>query len=552
MKIVRVLPAAILLATSLLLPAQQQQQQMDQQVKAGSSPEVKTAPKIAKEDRLLAMQTLEIAESTSRGFEPPMRTWGLLQLGQTFSADKPAKATELLRDAFTASLSVADDPETKESLQDEIFRALLPLSQADVEERLAQAEPKVRKRASETIVRRYVEKKQFGPAMDLVTQVAGWDEFPYGAGTALLLVMPAEMQAEKMSILTQAVGSYKAHEHTEPPMGDNFTQMIVRFGPHMPPKVALEAIDELLSQAKKSDQKANGVLSSAAGTFSFNSVYEYQLFAVMPLLRVLDEGRAEALLKENQTIKASLDKFPAGLQSLDPTMTDAPPKEGERGGIMQTWGMGDGPSGDNGMYQMHEMQRKADEIINDSHKNPVQAIAAAQALPVKMGRMFPPRAHALEGIARENFKDNPGPAKQAIDEMRKAIADLDLSQQARFLSIAADLYFKMGDKESAGKVIGEGFKVADKILDKDMNPDDPNKALKAYWPASDAYRRFIDVQAKLSHRGAADILKEIKDPEVRTVESIMLSRALLGLAMKRVRVEQKTKNDNMIMMMSAE
>ncbi len=488
MKILSFLPAAVLLATSLLLPAQQQQQ-MDQQVKSGPAPEAKTAPKIAKEDRLLAMQTLEIAESTSRGFEPPMRTWGLLQLGQTFSADKPAKAIELLKDAFTASLSVADDPETKESLQDEIFRALLPLSQADVEERLAQAEPKVRKRASETIVRRYVEKKQFGPAMDLMTQVAGWDEL---------------------------------------------------------------AIDELLSQAKKSDQKANGVLSSAAGTFSFNSVYEYQLFAVMPLLRVLDEGRAEALLKENQTIKASLDKFPAGLQSLDPTMTDAPPKEGERGGIMQTWGMGDGPSGDNGMYQMHEMQRKADEIINDSHKNPVQAIAGAQALPVKMGRMFPPRAHALEGIARENFKDNPGPAKQAIDEMRKAIADLDLSQQARFLSIAADLYFKMGDKESAGKVIGEGFKVADKILDKDMNPDDPNKALKAYWPSADAYRRFIDVQAKLSHRGAADILKEIKDPEVRTVESIMLSRALLGLAMKRVRVEQKTKNDNMIMMMSAE
>lgn len=202
------------------------------------------------------------------------------------------------------------------------------------------------------------------------------------------------------------------------------------------------------------------------------------------------------------------------------------------------------------MYQLHEMQRKADQIVADSHKNPIQAIAAAQALPVKISQRFPPRAHALEGIARENFKDNPGPAKQAIDEMRKAITDLDLSQQARFLSVASDLYLKMGEKESASKVIGEGFKVADKILEKDMNPDDPNKALKAYWPSSDAYRRFIDVQARLSHRGAADILKEIKDPEVRTVESIMLSRALLGLTMKRVRVEQKTKNDNMIMMMS--
>jgi len=282
-----------------------------------------------------------------------------------------------------------------------------------------------------------------------------------------------------MSVLTQAVASYKAHEHTEAPLDDNFTQMIVRFGPRMPPKLALEAIDELLSQAKKSDQKGAGILSSAAGTASFNSIYEYQLFAVMPLLRVLDEGRAETLLKENQTLKATLDKFPAGMQSLDPTMTDSPPKEGDSGGMMKSWGSGAGASGGDGMYQVHEMQRRTSEIISDSHKNPVQAIAAAQALPVKMGQRFPPRAHALEGIARENFKDNPGAAKQAVDEVRKAITDLDLSQQARFLSIAADLYFKMDDKESAAKVIGDGFKVEGKILDKDMKPDDPNKALKA-------------------------------------------------------------------------
>src|SRR5260221_4573065 len=108
------------------------------------------------------------------------------------------------------------------------------------------------------MVRIYIEKNHTAPAIDLVTQVTGWDEFPYGAGTALLLAMPAEMQSEKMSVLTQAVASYKAHEHTDAPMGDNFTQMIVRFGPRMPPKLALEAIDELLSQAKKSDQKCTG------------------------------------------------------------------------------------------------------------------------------------------------------------------------------------------------------------------------------------------------------------------------------------------------------
>jgi len=63
-------------------------------------------------------------------------------------------------------------------------------------------------------------------------------------------------------------------------------------------------------------------------------------------------------------------------------------------GMMKSWGSGAGASGGDGMYQVHEMQRRTSEIISDSHKNPVQAIAAAQALPVKMGQRFPPRAHA--------------------------------------------------------------------------------------------------------------------------------------------------------------
>jgi len=546
MKTVRIFSLAVLLTAGPAVMTRQQQQQMEQQVKAGPAPAASKAPsKAVKEDRQLAMQLLEVSESTSRGFEPPMRTYGLFQLGEIFtSSDKP-KATELLKDAFTASLSIADDNDTKEALQNEIFRDLLPLSQAEVEERLAQAEPAVRKRASEAIVRSYIEKKQYGPAMDLVTQVTGWDEFPYGSGTALLLAMPAEMQAEKMSLLTQAVASYKAHEHPGIVMGGGtFTDLLVRFGPRMPSKLALEAIDEVLSQAKKSDQKAAISLSSGGGTAAFNSLYEYELFAMLPVLRVFDEGRAETLLKENQTLTSTMDKFPNGMQSIDPTMTDAPLKEGQKGGYGSSVTTGNSAS-NNQNYLRQEMQRKAAQIVSDSPANPIQAIAAALALPLTVAEQRnSPRAMALEGIARRNFKDNPMPARQAIDELRKAIVDLPLQTQAQFLGAAADLYLQMGEKESAAKVVEEGFKLSDKLFDLDINPDEPNKALKAWWPSTDSYRRFIEVQGRLSHRGATEILKEIKDPEVRTVESIMLSRSLLNLPMNRVRIQTKTKHGN--------
>ncbi|HWZ43264.1 MAG TPA: hypothetical protein VNW97_07290 [Candidatus Saccharimonadales bacterium] len=549
MKIAR--PVWGLIAALVLLPVaySQQVQQQEQLQKNGPPPAVKPATKIAKEDRQFALQMLEVADSTARGFEPPMRTWGMLQLGQTFNSSDPAKAKALFIDAFTASLSIADDDRTKETLQDEIFRGLLPLSQADVEERLAQAESPVRKRTSEAIVRRYVEKKQYGPAMDLITQVTGWDEFPYASGTSLLMAMPAEMQAEKMTLLTQAVASYKAHDHPGVQVGQGtMTQMMVRFGAKMPPKLALEAIDELLSQAKKSEEKASVVLSGQGGTAAFNSIYEYQLFALLPLLRNLDEGRAENLLKENASLNASLEKLPNGMQSLDPNMTDVPLKDGQNGGIGSSVTTGNSAASSvSANYLLEESRRKAFQIIADSNKNPLQAIAQAQGLPMTVAdQRSSPRAQALEGIARENLKTSPGAARQAVDELRKTVVDLPLRAQVQFLASSADLYLQLGEKESAGKVVEEGFKLSAKILDHDLNPDDPNKALKAWWPSADAYRRFIDVETKLSHRGAVEILKEIKDPEVRMVESIMLSRALLGLAMKSVRTEENTKSGKSI------
>jgi hypothetical protein len=39
--------------------------------------------------------------------------------------------------------------------------------------------------------------------------------------------------------------------------------------------------------------------------------------------------------------------------------------------------------------------------------------------------------------------------------------------------------------------------VAEKLLEADANADDPNTALKAWWPSVDAYRRFVEVETKI-------------------------------------------------------
>ena len=502
-------------------------------------------------DQILAHQTLESAESQARGLEAPMRSYSLIQIAEAFAASDPAKARGLLQDAFSASLNVQDDPFSRENLQQNIFQALIPISMSDVEERLAQAESRPRKQAADGIIARYIEKKQFGKAVDLVEQVASLDEFPYAAGGRLMEALPPEMNAEKQTLFASAAASYRAHEHKGAfgTVGDNtFTGLLTRFGDSIPPKLALEAIDEILSQARKNDDRFSVTIGGEGGSASFNSNFEYQLFSVLPLLRKLDESGADKLLQENAALQSTVQKYPNGMDSVSPkpvASTDKGVQPKRRG---TSFNVSDNSSSkassDEAVRQ--EISRRSNLILQEAETDPTQAIAQASALPLTIPLWISPRALTLEGIARANMKKQPASARLAVAELRKAIADLPLRDQFTFISHAADIYLQMDDKDKAEDVVSDGLGVAAKLLDHDINPDDPNKALKAWWPSTDAYRRLVEIETKISHPATAKMLQEIKDPDIRAVESIMFARALLGLPMNRVTVAEKNKEGNRV------
>jgi hypothetical protein len=528
--------------------------------KVSATEPAKEVPTLTEEQKL-AFQTLESSEGASRGFEAPMRSYGLLQIGSTFVALDPAKARGLLREAFTASLEIHDDDDTKSRMQQEIFRTLLPLSQEDVEELIPQAESSVRRPITDLIVGRYAEKKQFEKGLELVNQLASVEEFPYGSASRLMDAMPPEMAAEKQALFTQAVGSYKTHEHQGVFVGNNtLTGLITHFAPSMPPKLVLQAIDEILSQAKaKTDTNQNVSLAGPGGSVSFANDYQFQLFALLPTLHKLDDSRAKQLLDENQDLQAKLQQFPDGMNSLMP-----PPVRSGAGGAKGTStssstsfrtitsdakgpssagpSAGGRPIGTVPDYLRQDARNKIDAIVKEAETDPIQAIAHTMTLPLKLDDgpvQTSPRASAMESIARSNVKKNSGGAESALAELRKIITDLPPRSQVQYLSSAADLYLQMDDKDKADKVVSEGFKVADRLLEQDINPDSPNQALKAWWPSTDAYRRFVEVETKISNPSTLNVLKEIKDPEIRTTESIMFARSLLGLPLKRFTVVEK-------------
>ena len=205
---------ATIVAVSQITWAQQRTNQEDHAATAAVQP-LKCGNKVTESgaaakppkltaDQVLANQTLETAESQARGLEAPMRSYSLVQIAAAFTASNPAKARGLLQDAFAASLAVKDDDLAKNTLQDDIFRALMPISSSDVEERLAQAEPRARRQAAESIISHCIEKKQFDKAIDLVQQITSVDEFPYAAAIRLMEALPAEKNGENRNCFASA------------------------------------------------------------------------------------------------------------------------------------------------------------------------------------------------------------------------------------------------------------------------------------------------------------------------------------------------------------
>jgi hypothetical protein len=518
---------------------------------ADSSKPAKLTP-----DQILAGRTLEIAESQARGLDAPMRSYALLQIAGAFTASNPDKARSLLQDAFSASLAIQDDNDMKREMQIDIFRVMLPLSQSDVEERLTQADPDARKMASGTIIQRYTDKKEFDRAIDLVQQITSLGEFPYGPAAKLLEALPPEMNPEKQSLLASAVASYRAHDHKQQRLfgGGDLTSLVIRFGENMPPKLALEAIDEILGHARKNDDPLSITVGGDGGTAKFNSMYEYQLFALLPLYRKLDESGANRLVEENAALRATMQQYPRGMDSVSPPpAANSPAANAKDKGPSFMIQKGGGNQASAQATMMQEMQRRKDLILKEADTNPTQAIAEATALPLTVSKFAPsPRASALEAIARMNMKKQPAAARQALAELRKSIGDLQPRFQAKFLSSAAAVYLEMSDTDRAEDVVHEGIKVAAKMLDEDMNPDDPNKALKAWWPSADAYRQMVEVETKISHPATSKLLEEIKDPDIRTVESITFARALLGLNVKLSRFVVQRKDMNVNLTISTE
>ncbi len=501
---------------------------------------------------------LESALSGAAAADPPMRSYLLDAVAAGLSKCEPGKVRTVLVDSFAATLAMPENEdiwqrvasqrgpldqetrealnnlETKQRLQEVALTQLLSVDELKAESLLLQSEPEVRADLLSWMISRAIDAKKFDRALQILRADLSKENFPYKDATQLMLELPPEHDTDKQEVFQLALAS----DHEQPSRGtggDDFAGMIVRSWQHIPPALVLAAIHQVLEEARRD---GSGVtLNAASGKVGFTSEYDYRVFELLPVLRQLDDEEADKILKDSQQAQFQLKQFPNGVQSLDPTIRDTPAQEGEQPGLTG------GPTGPlNQMLQLLERsQARAEEIGHSAEDNPRQAIAAAASLPesVPFGSNggedeFFPRAQAYVAIARTAMKKNPSAARDALEEMAASLKDAAhpyhaLEHWGEGMTIAEE----MGELELAVKLFRSGVQQVDKLKNEDTDPDDPNLALKAWWPSVWAYWWLVKAAAQFSPDTALEQVRAIKDPEIVAVLEVKLANDAL-----RARVEE--------------
>ncbi len=519
--------ATVFLALALTLlqaPAQPQSAPAKRPTVAPTRP----AAKRESEPKQRGRELLQTAEAETAAInEAGMRGYALLQLARVYATFSRAKALELLDQAFTAAAGLPDDSKSKPRLEEQVLSAMTGMNPQHVDELMAQVPAEVRQSALQALLNYYQENKQIDRAMDLIGRIAAESNFPYGAASRLMAILPPESGAERQQLFSAALTSFR-NEKAPPyatPMGDaDFGEMVTKSWQGLPPSLVREAIDQILRRAEEADSGSMEVsMFGRDGSLAFNSTYEWRLFQLLPVLRRIDAAAAEDLLKKHQSLKSQFQRFPQGLENWTadqehPAVTgvvltardSSEPRTGP-------------PSPPPRIARMLAMVEQMNNVLRDVKDHPNQALTQALAIPDDSIRL-----RTLLLVARATQKNNSTVCRNALDKIVEQSDRVPLQEGVNLLIDAGRLYRSLGETDSVKKVVERGGGFAEKLYKTDTDSDDPNLALKAFWPSANAWTNFVRLAAEASPDAALKLVNEIPDEEIRPIVRIALAAAWLG------------------------
>ncbi len=483
-----------------------------------------------------------------------MRSYLLDAVAGGLAKCAPQKVRTALVDSFTATLAIPETQEEvdqrerrftrageqpdeatqesrfnlemKKTLQRSALSHLLTIDEAKVNSLLPQAEPEVRAGLMCSMVSRATSAKKFDRALELLSRTPSkdWfsDGFPFREATQLMLDLPPDREKDKQELFQVAMTADR-EQRIFTTSGDDLASMIVRFWRHVPPALALGAIHQVLDRAFFEEGLT---LNTASGSVGFSNEHDYRVFELLPILRELDNDEADKLLQRSQQAQLELKQFSNGMQSIDPSIGDTLPK----GEPVHNLGPSIGHPGVSVGYGPDPRVRETLRMVVD---NPQQAIAVAATLPETVGSSdWPfefPRAEAYLGIARALAKRNPSAASDVLEQMAESLKHIThpyqtMGQWLEGITIAREI----DELDLALNLFRLGMEQADRLRSEDADPDDPNTAIKAFWPSVCAYSGLILAASQISPQTTLARVREIKDPEILLLLEVKLASKKLG------------------------
>ncbi|HEY6254107.1 MAG TPA: hypothetical protein VI685_29485 [Candidatus Angelobacter sp.] len=471
-----------------------------------------------------ALELLKTAETEAAALDGEMRAWVLWQIGLGYQSFDRPKALDVFERAFVASRAAPEDHATAKTemevmakitghatlpsrlrLQADIARSIVLLDPKRSEQVLQQVDPAARGSVLVSVLASQEKEKQFDRALETLNWIVAQDEMPYRYALRLMDTLNPDQSSELTQLFVTALASYRDHApHSQ--FKDEFAVMLTHYWNRLPKTVVREAIDEILKQVADADEKGSYSLQSGKGTITFGSLYEYRLSQIMPVLREFDTS----------AMRDYLEKYPA-LASVG-TGDDVPlPATTGDARFHPTGGYA------TIMISMAEMPsaQKAAAKVDSGHTD--GAIAdAANITDLSL------RAQTYEYIARVASAKNDSAAGTALEKMLQVADKLGPKDAFPYYSSAADIYLRLKQIDEAKNSIEAGLDVADKLYKTDADDDDPNTALKAFWPSTNAYCAMLRHAGPISHAWASSLLRRIRDPEIRVAAETELAGGWLN------------------------
>jgi hypothetical protein len=377
----------------------------------------------------------------------------------------------------------------------------------------------------------YEKTNQRGRVLEVVYRISAEDEMPYAAASRVMERMKPQDSGEFLQLFMASMASYRSHSPHGFSMGgnpsDDFVGMVRQHWKRLPKNAVVESIDEILTQADPSNQKNDGKIKSigvlsAKTSASFGSAYEYRLFELLPVLRNVDSSAAEDYLKKYSEVADMLQKYPDG---EDPASSSPSGSGGDREGTGTGSASALASGSGNPMVKGMEFSRAQKVVDAAAAGNFDDAMASASGIS-DAGL----RAWSYEAIAEAAQPKKNGIARDATEKMLDASVDLPPEERVRYYRAAAETYIKLGETDSAQVTVEKGLAAAKTLYKRDSDPDNPNKAMKAFWPATNAYCGLIRLAGQISPSWSLALLKEISDPDMKAAAESALAGQLLGVA----------------------